>query len=154
MADLVINQGLGRMAEWFNRVDSNDPAGSVLRIFIFDANAETDANIKDADTIAALQALLSNEVTNTGYANIALDDTDLAFTVDDGNDRVDLDFADQTWNSVGAGDAWEDMCVAWDPDGLDTDANTVPGTWHDFLITPDGSDITVNIDAAGFYRAS
>jgi len=154
MADLVFNQALGRMAEFFNRVDSNDPAGSVLRIFIIDANAETDANLKDADTMTAVFALLANEVTNSGYANIALTDADIAFTVDDGNDRVDLDIPDQTFSSVAAGDAWEDLIVAWDDDGTDTDTNTIPGTLHDFVVTPDGSDITAQIDAAGFYRAS
>ena len=35
-----------------------------------------------------------------------------------------------------------------------TDANIVPLTMHDFVVTPDGSDITAQIAAAGFYRAS
>jgi len=30
----------------------------------------------------------------------------------------------------------------------------VPCTLHDFAVTPDGSDITAQIAAAGFYRAS
>ncbi len=154
MADLVFNQGLGRMAEWFQRVDSNDPAAAVLRIFIIDANGETDANLRDADTMTAVFALLANEVTNAGYANIALDDTDLAFTVDDGNDRVDLNFADQTFSGISAGDAWEDLIIAMDEDGSDTDGTTIPGTLHDFVVTPDGSDITAQLAVAGFFRAT
>lgn len=154
MANLVFNQALGAMAAWFKRVDDNDPAGAVLRIFIIDNNAETDANMKDADTMTALFALLANEVTNTNYVNIALDDTDVAFTVDDGGDQVELDFADQTFSSIASGDAWTDLVVAWDETGADNDALTIPGTLHDFVVTPDGSDITAQLDAAGFYRAS
>ena len=35
-----------------------------------------------------------------------------------------------------------------------TDANIEPMTLHDFSLTPDGSDITAQIAAAWFYRAS
>ena len=34
------------------------------------------------------------------------------------------------------------------------DANIVPLTMHDFVVTPDGSDMTAQINTAGFYRAS
>ncbi len=49
-------------------------------------------------------------------------------------------------------DASHGQCFADNTAG--TDANIVPGTLHDFAITPDGSDITAQIAAAGFYRAS
>lgn len=154
MANQVFNVALGAMAAWFKRVDDNDPAANVLRIFIIDANGVTDAVLKDLDTMALIFSGTANEVTNSGYSNIPLDDTDLAFTVDDGNDRVDLDFADQTFASIGGGDAWTDLIIASDEDGSDTDSTTIPGTLHDFVVTPDGSDITAQLDAAGFYRAS
>jgi hypothetical protein len=45
--------------------------------------------------------------------------------------------------------------VCYDSDtAAGTDANIVPLTQHDFVLVPDGSDITASIAAAGFYRAS
>ena len=49
MADFVFNIAKGRVAELYNRVDSNDPTNSVLVIAIIDANGDTDATMKDRD---------------------------------------------------------------------------------------------------------
>jgi hypothetical protein len=157
MADQVFNIALGRVTELYNRVDSNDPANSALIILILaTAGIETDAVLKDKDDVAALVAGTTNEATNTNYARKTLTDTELtAFAPDDTNDRVDLDIPDQTWTGVAAGDGWNDLVVAYDNDtGAGTDANIVPCTMHDFVVTPDGSDITAEIAAAGFFRAS
>lgn len=157
MANQVFNIALGRVAELYNRVDSNDPAASALVIVILaTAGIETDAVLKDKDDLAAVVAGTTNEVTNTGYARKTLTDADLvAFAPDDTNDRVDLDIADQTWTAVAAGDGWNDLLVCYDSDtGAGTDANIVPLTMHDFVVTPDGSDITAQIAATGFFRAS
>lgn len=155
-ADFVFNIAKGRVAELYNRVDSNDPANSALIIIILDANGDTDAVMKDRDDMTALLGGTANEVTNANYARKTLTDTDLAaFAPDDVNDRVDLDFADQTWTAVAAGTAWTDLVVAYDNDTTGgTDANVVPLTLHDFAVTPDGSDITAQVAAAGFFRAS
>lgn len=156
MADQVFNIALGRVAELYNRVDLNDPANAALIIIIFNSTA-TDAIIKDLDDVAAIEADINTaEVTNTNYARKTLVDTDLAaFAPDDTNDRVDLDIADQTFSAIAAGDAWTDLTIAYDNDtGAGTDANIVPLCWYDFIITPDGSDITAVINAAGFFRAS
>lgn len=157
MADFVFNIAKGRVAELYNRVDSNDPANSVLVILILATSGiETDAVLKDVDTVTALVAGTTNEVTNSGYARKTLTDADVvAFAPDDTNDRVDIDIPDQTWTAVAAGDGWNDFVVAYDNDSTTgTDANVVPLTQHDFVVTPDGSDITAQIAAAGFYRAS
>lgn len=154
MADLVFNIAKGRVHQLVKNVEDNSPAAAVLRVFVIDANGETDDNIRGADTMAAVFALLANEVTNSGYANKSLDETNITITVDDGNDRVDLDIDDQTWATVVAGDDWTDIIIAYDADGADNDANTIPLSLHDFPVTPDGSDITAQIDAAGFFRAS
>lgn len=156
MANLVMNIALGRVVELYNRVDTNDPANSALVIIVWNTSA-TDATIKDLDTVAAIEADANTaEVTNTGYARKVLTDADLvAFAPDDVNDRVDLDIPDQTWTGVAAGTAWTDLSINYDSDTtLGTDANIIPLTWHDFAVTPDGSDITAQIAAAGFYRAS
>ncbi len=71
--------------------------------------------------------------------------------MDQGNDRVDADFPDQTWVAVGAGDVWAKLVTFYDEAG--TDATRIPLTAHDFVVTPDGSDIVAQLAAAGFYRA-
>ena len=157
MADFVFNIAKGRVVELYNRVDTNDPANSALIILILaTAGIESDATLKDLDTVTALVAGTTNEVTNSGYARKVLTDSDIvAFSPDDANDRVDLDIPDQTWTAVAAGDGWNDFVVSYDNDTTSgTDANIVPLTQHDFVVTPDGSDITAQIAAAGFFRAS
>jgi hypothetical protein len=157
MADFVFNIAKGRVAELYNRVDSNDPANSALIILVLaTSGVESDATLKDKDTVSALVSGTTNEVTNTNYARKTLTDSDIAaFAPDDTNDRVDLDIADQTWTAVAAGDGWNDLVIAYDNDttGGD-DTNIVPLTLHDFVLTPDGSDITAQINSAGFFRAS
>jgi len=156
MADFVFNIAKGRVAEFYNRVDTNDPANSALIIVIIDAAGDTDATMKDRDTLSDLLGGVANEVTNTNYVRKTLTDADIvAFAPDDTNDRVDLDIPDQTWTGVAAGTAWTDFLVNYDNDtAAGTDANIVPLTLHDFAVTPDGSDITAQIAAAGFFRAS
>ena len=157
MADQVFNIALGRVAELYNRVDLSDPTNAALIIVVLATSGiETDAVLKDKDDLAAVVAGTTNEVTNTNYARKVLTDADIvAFAPDDTNDRVDLDIPDQTWTAVAAGDGWNDLLVCYDSDTTGgTDANIVPLTMHDFVVTPDGSDITAQIAAAGFYRAS
>ena len=155
MANFVYNIAKGRAAELFKRVDDNDPTNAGLTIVAINTT-ETDANLRDLDNLSLVLGNANTaEVTNTNYARIDLSDTDVAFTVDDTNDRVDLDIADQTWSAIAAGTAWTDLIICYNPDITgDVDTNIIPMTQHDFSVTPDGSDITAQIDAAGFYRAS
>lgn len=156
MAEFVFNIAKGRVVELYNRVDLNDPANAVLVITVWNATA-TDAAMIDADDHAALEAVTNvTEVNNTNYARRILTDTDLvAFAPDDVNDRVDLDIPDQTWTAVAAGSDWTDLTISYDSDStLGTDANIVPCTLHDFVVTPNGGDITASIAATGFFRAS
>lgn len=157
MANQIFNIALGRVAELYNRVDLNDPANSALIVVVLaTAGIESDATLKDKDDLAAVVVGTTNEVTNTNYARKTLTDADIvAMAPDDTNDRMDLDIADQTWTAVAAGDGWNDLLVCYDSDTTaGTDANIVPLTMHDFVLTPDGSDITAQIAAAGFFRAS
>ncbi len=155
MADIVFNIAKGRVAELYNRVDTNDAANSALVIVPVDVGATTDATIRDFDTLAAVLAGGVTERTTGGWNRKTLTDADLvAFAPDDTNDRVDLDIPDQTWTAVSAG-AVTDLIICYDNDTTaGTDANLVPLTMHDFAITPDGSDVVAVIAAAGFFRAS
>lgn len=153
MADIVFNISKGRVAELYNRVQTNDPANSALIIVPVDVGAVTDATIRDFDTLAAVLAGGVTERAATGWNRKTITDAALsAFAPDDANDRVDLDFADQTWTAVTAGDV-TDLIICYDNDTTaGTDANLIPLTMHDFTITPDGSDVQVLV--AEFFRAS
>jgi len=157
MANIMFNRGLGRMTEWAERVNANDPANSVLVVAVLATSGiEADSVLKDLDDFTALVAGTTNYVTNTGYARKILDNTSsITVTYDDTGDKVDVDFPDQTWTAVLAGDGWNDIVVGYDSDSTGgTDANILTGTLHDFVVTPDGSDITAQVATAGFFRAS
>ena len=157
MADQVINRGKGRIVEWCERVNANDPANSAIIIMVIaTAGVETDAVLRDKDSFADFVSGATNEATNSGYARKVLSDSGgLVITYDDTNDRVDVDMPDQTWTAVGAGDGWNDIITGYDSDTTGgADSAILPGTQHDFVLTPDGSDITATIAAAGFFRAA
>ena len=144
MADFVYNIAKGAFAEKIRD-------GANIQVLVLAASGiETDAVLKDKDTVADVLAGTTNEVTNSGYARKSIANASVTLTVDDTNDRVDLDIADQTWTAVAAGDGWSDVVICEDVGGADS--SRVPGTQHDFAITPDGSDITAQV--AVFYRAT
>jgi hypothetical protein len=156
MADFVYNISKGRVAELYNRVDSNDPTNSALVLAVFDMGATTDATLRDLDTLqAVIDDANSTERTTNGWTRKTLTDADIvAFAADDTNDRVDLDIPDQTWTAVSSG-ASTDVVICYDSDTTGgTDTNIVPLTQHDFAITPDGSDVVMQVATAGFFRAS
>ena len=157
MADFVYNVAKGRAHEFARRILDADPANSVLVVVVVNTT-ETDGTLQDLNDLAAVLANANTaEVTNTNYARKILDETGdgLTVTIDDTNNRVDIDFDDQTWSSVAAGDNWTDVIICYDSDSTGgTDSNIIPISQHDFVVTPDGSDITAQVDTAGFFRAS
>lgn len=156
MADFTYNVALGRVAELANRVNNNDPTNAVFLLIAYVTTA-TDATLKDLNDIAAVESDADTaEATNTNYSRKTIDDTgSMTVTVDDTNDRVEVDIPDQTFSSISAGDNWTDLVFAYDSDSTGgTDANVEPLSQHDFAVTPDGSDITAQIGADGFWQAS
>ncbi len=158
MADLVFNIAKGRVVEWYNRVEASDPTNAVFEIFLAQAT-ETDDNVRDADDISALFATVLDEATFTNYASKVLSDVELAAlpAPDDTNNRYDIDLPDQTWTSAGNGinNTLTRLIVGYDSDSTGgTDANIIPCTAHDFAVTTDGSDLTAQFNASGFFRAS
>ena len=154
MADLVFNVAKGRGIQMAKNVKDNDPVAAVLRIFAI-VSTDTDDALKDADTMAAVFALANTaEATNSGYANITDDGTDLTITLDDTNNIHDAILADQTFASIVAGDNWTDLIIAYDADGTDTDSGTIPLSLHDFIVTPNGGNIVADFPVTGFFRAS
>lgn len=143
MADGVFNIAKGAFAEMFRDAAAN---GIVL---LLTAN-EAEAALVDHDELAALLGAAGNtEAVDASYARkTGITGT---VTVDDTNDRVDVDIPDQTWTAL-AGAAITKAIVAYENAAAET--TRVPLTHHDFAITPDGSDVTLQINAAGFARAA
>jgi hypothetical protein len=152
MADIIFNDALGFSRVQIQNVESNSPANAVLRIHAWVATA-TDANIRDItdaniDDIEATS--LITEATNAGYGFAALDETDIVVTVDQSGDIVNIDISDQTDTGVSAGDNWTDITLSYDADGTDTDSTTKGLWWLDFIVVPNGGDITANFAVPSF----
>lgn len=157
MANFILNRAKGRFVEWAERVNANDPTNSILVVGVLATSGiESDATLLDKDSLADLVAGTTNEVTNSGYARKTLDQAaGITITYDDTNDRVDVDIPDQTWTAVAAGDGWNDVFVAYDSDSTaGTDSNILVGSVHDFVLVPDGSDVTAQVATAGIWRAA
>lgn len=142
MGNVVANIAKGAAAEKIRD-------GANIQVIAF-TGTETDANIIDVTTVTALIATALDEATSTGYARKSISNASVTLTVDNTNDRVDLDIADQTWTGVTGGSAWTRLAFVEDVGGAD--GTRVPLTVHDFALTPDGSDVTAQV--AVFYRAS
>lgn len=157
MADFIFNIAKGKISEYAARVNANDPANSVLVMMVLATSGlESDAVLKDKDDFAAVVSGTTNEVTNAGYARKTFDQTaGITITVDDTNDRVDIDIPDQTFSAIVAGDGWSKIVIGYDSDSTaGADSAIIPISCHDFVVTPDGTDILVQVAAAGFARAS
>jgi hypothetical protein len=142
VADFVFNIAKGAFVEKFRDGAAN---GGILLLIA----ADTDDAMGDTDTVTALLATGANEATDGSYARkTGLTGT---ITVDDTNNRVDVDLPDQTWTAL-AGAAITDLVVFYEEAAAD--ATRIPLTNHDFAVTPDGSDVTAVFNAAGFARAS
>ena len=78
------------------------------------AGLESDAVLQDYDTLSALLAGASAEVTNTGYSRKTLTDADIAaYTVDDTSDATTLPLADQTFATISAGEFIQASFTWW-----------------------------------------
>lgn len=156
MANFVANIAKGRAAELLNRVDSNDPTNSAIVVVpLATSGLEAQSVLEDADTLAAVVSGTTNEATGTGWARKTLTDSDVTYaSPDDTNNRNDQDLPDLTWTAVAdAADDVSMLVVCYDSDTTGgADSAIVPLTFHDFVIQPDGSDVTAQI--SGWFRAS
>ena len=145
MADKIFNIAKGAFVEKFRDAAAN---GIVLLLTV----AEADGTLGDHDDLAALLAAANTEAVFTNYARkTGLTGT---ITVDDTNDRVDVDLPDQTWALAGNGvnEAMVKLLVAYEEAAAD--ASRIPLSHHDWTPTTDGSNLTAEFNAAGFGRAA
>jgi len=153
MANIVFNIAKGRVVEYYNRVENNDPAASALILVPIETTGlETDAVLIDKDDLAAVLSGTTNEQTTMGRK--ILTDVELAAlpAPDDTNDRYDVSLPTVTWTAA-TGSAISKILVAYDADtAVGGDVNIIPLTMFDASVTPDGSDIQLTTGV--FFRAS
>lgn len=144
MANFVFNIGKGRIRQLI-------VAGATLKALVL-KTADTDAAMKDVDTITALLATAADEADFTNYARVTL--SSLASTVDDTGDDVNGDCADITFTSAGGAtnNTTTDLIIYYDPGG--GDSACVPLVCLDCVFTTNGQNVTLTIDADGFWGAS
>ena len=150
MADGVFNVAKGRVAEFHERVNNSDPTNAVLVVVLLASTGLVgDSTMKDYATLSAVLAGASDEATNTNAARKVLSDSDIAaITTDNTNDWNVADIADQVWSSVvndGTG-AIGKLLICYDPDSTGgADTAIIPCTYHDFVVTPNGGNITAAV---------
>jgi hypothetical protein len=145
MADQVFNIAKGAFVEKFR-----DSAAQGLILLL--KTAEADATLIDYDTIALILAGANVECDFTNYARkTGLTGT---ITVDDTNNRVDVDIADQTWTSAGGGTNNNIVKAIFAYQESAADSGRVPLAHYDFVVTTDGSNLTLEVNASGALRAS
>lgn len=138
IANFAFNIALGTLKTKAELPAAND---ALIIVPIETTGIEADATLADYDDLAALLAGASNEQTTMGRKTV----TSVTVTVDDTNNRLDLDIADQTWTAA-TGNAISALLICYDPDTTGgTDSTVVPMTKHDFAVTPDGSDVTATV---------
>ncbi|HVK44243.1 MAG TPA: hypothetical protein VM429_05005 [Micropruina sp.] len=146
MANLVLNVALGYLKRYAEQVGTGNAA--LVLVPIETAGLETDSVLRDKDDLAAFLSGTTNEQTTMGRKTV----TACTVTVDDTNDRLALDIADQTWTAA-AGNPISKLLICFDPDTTTgTDSSIVPLTLHDLSLTPDGNNFTLTI--ADFARVS
>jgi hypothetical protein len=153
MADYVFNISKGRIVEFYNRVENNDPAASRLVLIPLSAQG-TEAEAQDYDTVSAVLGGTSDEQTAGGWVRKYLTDTELAVlpAPDDTNNRYAVAVPQVTWVGPTAGNNVVGLLIAYDSTGAQPDTGLIPLTSHTFAVTADGNDVILN--AGDFLRAS
>lgn len=151
MADGIFNIAKGRFVHWATLPAAAD---AIILVPLLAAGLEADDTLNNYDDLAALLAAANDEATGGGWNRKTIS-SGVTVTVDDTNNRVDVDIADQTWTAVAAANNTGKLLMCYDGDtGAGTDANILPLSYHDFAVTTDGTDVVAQIAAAGIARAA
>ncbi|MFB9681234.1 hypothetical protein [Streptosporangium vulgare] len=152
MADGVFNLALGRIAYYGSLPATND---ALIVVLLKSSGLEADATLRDHDTLSALLASTNDECDATSYTRKTL--SGVTVTVDDTNNRVDIDADDFSYTSLGgaSNNTLAKLIIAYDPDTTGGDDTTIiPLTFHDITLTTDGNPVNATIPTGGFARAS
>jgi hypothetical protein len=138
VADLCFNAALGRLAYYASLPAAND---ALIAVPIETSGIVSDATMRDYADLQTLLAGASNEQSTMGRKTLS----SVTVTVDNTNDRVALDSADITWTAT-AGNAISAVVICYDPDTTTgTDADLIPLTKHDVVMTPDGTNFSLTV---------
>ncbi|HEY3559655.1 MAG TPA: hypothetical protein VGL05_19435 [Kribbella sp.] len=119
----VFNIAKGKIAYYASLPATND---ALVLVWLKNTGLESDAVLKDYDTLAAILAGSNDECDFTGYTRRTL--TSVTATVDDTGDKVVIDSADPaSYTNTGTAQVAGAAIVCYDPDTTGgTDADLVP----------------------------
>jgi hypothetical protein len=138
VANIAIDAGLGRSGYWATLPGANS---KLLLVPIATAGIVSDATMRRYSTLAALVAGVT-EQTTMGRKTLSSVTSTIDNTV---NDRANVSSASVTWTAA-AGAAISALVLVYDPDTTtSTDSTRIPIAKFDFVISPDGSDVTASI---------
>lgn len=150
MAAIIFNIAKGKFARYAMLPEAAD---ALIWSVAKSAGLQADSVLIDYDTLADIYAAANDEATFAGYARVT--GTGVTVTVDDTNDRTDVDLVDPAWSPTAA-EAIGAIILSYDNDtGAGTDANQIPLFKDDFaLTTPTTGSVTYQVAAAGCMRAA
>lgn len=151
MATYVFNIAKGRVVEFYNRVENNDPSTSILSVHALSATPAQSTG-EDVDDFAALITAGAVELNANGWNVKALTDTELAAlpAPDDTNNRYGVQVPTFNWTPT-AGNA-VGLVVCYSSLASPTNSQRIPLVHLDFTVNADGNQVSVN--AGDFFRAS
>lgn len=128
MAATIPNIAKGRMNEFVNRVNDDDPSTSgFVVVLLTDSGIESLATLRDYDTLAAILAASNTESALASYARLVLDEADVAApTVDDGADEQTFDVTDFDFSTLEAGENIAASVISYAPDTGGADSTFIP----------------------------
>lgn len=144
MTSFVFNVVKGRVASYLDL----DPANSALVVVPIEfSGLESKSVLEDKVSLSDVLSGTTNEQTTLGRKT----STSVTSGVDNVTNRYTASIDEQVWVSA-SGNAIGGILVCYDPDTTtSTDSDLIPITFHDWPITPTGSDITIYL--ANFYVA-
>ena len=158
MGDIAFNISKGKVKQYF-QLSQEGTASQPGLVAVAFTGTETDANLKDFDTLAQVEASALAECVLAGYTRKVLTGVTAAnggadtVGVNDSTDAWEGDSLDITWTGVVAGTAWTRIGIFYCPNigtggvftGASSDTLWIPLTMHDFAQTPDGSVLVAQV---------
>lgn len=153
MANFVFNNAKGKFREWIKNVDANTPADAKILLVPLSVG-DSEANVQDVDDLATLLGGTPNRAGGS-WGDKTLTDTNFTSTDYDTNDtdnRGDASVPSVTWTAPSAGQDTVALVICYTEVAAPADADWIPVSYHDFVVTADGNDVVLN--AGDFIRAS
>lgn len=147
MADVLANVAKGVHGYYATLPGTND---ALIAVPLEASGIESDATLKDYDTLAAVLAGATNEQTTMGRKTLA----GVTSTVNDTSDKRIIDADNITWTAA-TGNATAKLVVCYDPDTTTgSDSDLIPLYFYDFAVTPAGGDVTFAFNASGLAESA